>query len=199
MLKCLQHHRLRLDFIVKMSIIDYYRDELLSQVEKFKYPEVLLRLIDAVSASSVHCGKVRVEHKKKLSIYQSVYIPTLTYGHELWIVTKRSGGTQNRASFHIEMRQLRWFRMPPGRGFPGMSYWKLKGCPGVSPGHAREITSLSCLGNVSVLSGPDELEGVAGETEIWAHLLRLLRPRPRSSFTMNRLCGFSPFLIHIFV
>lgn len=62
---CLQHHRLRLDFILKMSIIDYYRDELLSQAEKFKYPEVLLRLIAAVSASPVHCGKVRAEHKNK--------------------------------------------------------------------------------------------------------------------------------------
>lgn len=75
-----------------MSIIDYYRDELLSQV-KFKYSEVLLRLIDAVSASPVHCGKVRAEHKNK-----AIDLPVNLHPHELWIVTKRSGGTQNRAS-----------------------------------------------------------------------------------------------------
>ncbi len=27
--------------------------------------------------------------KAKLSIYQSIYVPTLTYGHELWVVTER--------------------------------------------------------------------------------------------------------------
>ena len=27
--------------------------------------------------------------KAKLSIYRSVYVPTLTYGHELWVVTER--------------------------------------------------------------------------------------------------------------
>ncbi|XP_030580212.1 5-hydroxytryptamine receptor 3A-like [Archocentrus centrarchus] len=29
--------------------------------------------------------------KEKLSIYWSIYIPILTYGHELWVVTERSG------------------------------------------------------------------------------------------------------------
>ena len=28
--------------------------------------------------------------KAKLSIYRSIYVPTLTYGHELWVVTERT-------------------------------------------------------------------------------------------------------------
>ncbi|KAL6466538.1 hypothetical protein MHYP_G00243420, partial [Metynnis hypsauchen] len=33
--------------------------------------------------------KRELSHKAKLSVYRSVYIPTLTYGHELWVMTKR--------------------------------------------------------------------------------------------------------------
>lgn len=34
--------------------------------------------------------KRELSQKEKLSIYQSIYVPTLTYGHELWVVTERS-------------------------------------------------------------------------------------------------------------
>ena len=27
--------------------------------------------------------------KARLSVYQSIYVPTINYGHELWVVTKR--------------------------------------------------------------------------------------------------------------
>jgi len=33
--------------------------------------------------------KKELSRKAKLSIYRSVYVPTLTYGHELWVVTER--------------------------------------------------------------------------------------------------------------
>jgi len=33
--------------------------------------------------------KRELSRKAKLSIYRSIYFPTLTYGHELWVVTKR--------------------------------------------------------------------------------------------------------------
>ncbi|KAK3560073.1 hypothetical protein QTP86_033796, partial [Hemibagrus guttatus] len=33
--------------------------------------------------------KKELSRKAKLSIYQSIYVPTLTYGHELWVMTKR--------------------------------------------------------------------------------------------------------------
>ena len=34
--------------------------------------------------------KRELSHKAKLSIYWSIYVPTLTYGHELWVVTERT-------------------------------------------------------------------------------------------------------------
>lgn len=34
--------------------------------------------------------KRELSHKAKLSIYGSIYVPALTYGHGLWVVTKRT-------------------------------------------------------------------------------------------------------------
>ncbi|KAK3514742.1 hypothetical protein QTP70_029692 [Hemibagrus guttatus] len=79
--------------------------EVLPQVEEFKYLGVLFtsegrmdREIDrwigaaaAVMRSMYQSVVVKKElsRKAKLSIYQSIYAPTLTYGHELWVMTER--------------------------------------------------------------------------------------------------------------
>ena len=34
--------------------------------------------------------KRELSRKAKLSIYQSIYVPALTYGHELWVMTERT-------------------------------------------------------------------------------------------------------------
>ncbi|KAI3373314.1 hypothetical protein L3Q82_006613 [Scortum barcoo] len=80
--------------------------EVLPQVEEFKYLGVLFtsegkmereidRRIGAASAvmRSVYrtiVVKKELSRKAKLSIYQSIYVPTLTYGHELWVMTERT-------------------------------------------------------------------------------------------------------------
>ena len=82
------------------------RDEILPQVEEFKYLGVLFtsegrmereinRRIGAASAvmRTLHRSVVvkrELSRKAKLSIYQSIFVPTLTYGHELWVVTERT-------------------------------------------------------------------------------------------------------------
>ncbi|KAK3533232.1 hypothetical protein QTP70_013661 [Hemibagrus guttatus] len=79
--------------------------EVLPQVEEFKYLGVLFtsegrmdREIDrrigaaaAVIRSMYRSVVVKKElsRKPKLSIYQSIYVPTLTYDHELWVMTER--------------------------------------------------------------------------------------------------------------
>ncbi|KAK3529893.1 hypothetical protein QTP86_007211 [Hemibagrus guttatus] len=79
--------------------------EVLPQVEEFKYLGVLFtsegrmdREIDrrigaaaAVMRSMYRSVVVKKEltQKAKLSIYQSIYVPTLTYDHELWVMTER--------------------------------------------------------------------------------------------------------------
>ncbi|KAK3553558.1 hypothetical protein QTP70_004565 [Hemibagrus guttatus] len=79
--------------------------EVLPQVEEFKYLGVLFtsegrmdreidRRIGAAAAvmrfmyRSVVVKK-ELSRKAKLSIYQSIYAPTLTHGHELWVMTER--------------------------------------------------------------------------------------------------------------
>ncbi|KAK3545223.1 hypothetical protein QTP70_002063 [Hemibagrus guttatus] len=79
--------------------------EVLPQVEEFKYLGVLFtsegrmdreidRWIGAAAAvmRSMHRSvvvKKELSRKAKLSIYQSIYALTLTYGHELWVMTER--------------------------------------------------------------------------------------------------------------
>ncbi|KAI3351447.1 hypothetical protein L3Q82_020304 [Scortum barcoo] len=81
-------------------------EEFLPQVEEFKYLGVLFtsegkmeremdRRIGAASAvlqTLVRSVVVKRElsQKAKLSIYWSIYIPTLTYDHELWVMTERT-------------------------------------------------------------------------------------------------------------
>ncbi len=80
--------------------------EFLPQVEEFKYLGVLFtskgsmeRVIDrwigaasAVMRSMYRSVVVKKEMscKAKLSIYRSIYVPTLTYGYELWVMTERT-------------------------------------------------------------------------------------------------------------
>ncbi|KAK3510855.1 hypothetical protein QTP70_022797 [Hemibagrus guttatus] len=77
--------------------------EFLPQVEEFKYLGVLFmsegrmdheidRRIGAAAAvmRSMYQSVVvkrELSQKAKLSIYQSIYHPTLTYGHEVWVMT----------------------------------------------------------------------------------------------------------------
>ncbi|KAK3534043.1 hypothetical protein QTP86_000634 [Hemibagrus guttatus] len=79
--------------------------DLLPQVEEFKYLGVLFtskgrmdceidRRIGAATAvmRSMYWSvvvKKELSRKAKLSIYHSIYIPTLTYSHELWVMTER--------------------------------------------------------------------------------------------------------------
>ncbi|KAK3558549.1 hypothetical protein QTP86_019017 [Hemibagrus guttatus] len=90
--------------------------EVLPQVEEFKYLGVLFtsegrmdREIDrrigaaaAVMRSMYRSVVVKKElsRKAKLSIYQSMYVPTLTYGHKLWVMTEREGTVENRRQGH---------------------------------------------------------------------------------------------------
>ncbi|KAK3550483.1 hypothetical protein QTP86_030724 [Hemibagrus guttatus] len=73
-------------------------------VEEFKYLGVLFtsegrmdREIDRRTAAAAVMRsmyrsvvvKKELSRQAKLSIYQSIYVPTLTYGHELWVMTER--------------------------------------------------------------------------------------------------------------
>ncbi|KAK3573272.1 hypothetical protein QTP86_019232 [Hemibagrus guttatus] len=98
--------------------------EVLTQVEEFKYLGVLFtsegrmdREIDrrmgaaaAVMRSMYRSVVVKKElsRKAKLSIYQSIYVPTLTYGHELWVMTER-------VRFQIQAAEMSFLHRMAGR------------------------------------------------------------------------------------
>uniref|UniRef100_A0A8C6P9E0 Reverse transcriptase domain-containing protein n=1 Tax=Nothobranchius furzeri TaxID=105023 RepID=A0A8C6P9E0_NOTFU len=82
------------------------RDEVLPQVEEFKYLGFLFTSEGKLqceidrwtgAASTVMWELYRsvvvkreLSQKENLSIYRSIYVPTLNYGHGLWIVTERT-------------------------------------------------------------------------------------------------------------
>ncbi|KAK3532757.1 hypothetical protein QTP86_028126 [Hemibagrus guttatus] len=93
-------------------------------VEEFKYLGVLFmsegrmdREIDrwigaaaAVMRSMYRSVVVKKElsRKAKLSIYQSIYVPILTYGHEFWVMTKR-------IRYRIQAAEMSFLRRVAGR------------------------------------------------------------------------------------
>ncbi|TWW81657.1 hypothetical protein D4764_01G0014720 [Takifugu flavidus] len=88
----------------KVECLLRVKEEILPQVEEFKYLGVLFtsegrmeqeidRRIGAASAvmRTLHRSVVvKRELSRKLSIYRSILVPTLTYGHELWVMTERT-------------------------------------------------------------------------------------------------------------
>ncbi|TWW67234.1 hypothetical protein D4764_02G0002750 [Takifugu flavidus] len=90
----------------KVECLLRVKEEILPQVEEFKYLGVLFtsegrmereidRRIGAASAvmRTLHRSVVvkrELSRKAKLSIYRSIFVPTLTYGHELWVMTERT-------------------------------------------------------------------------------------------------------------
>ncbi len=142
--------------------------------------------------------KKELSCKEKLLIYRSIYVPTLTYGHELWVKIPDTAGRSLRDRvkssvtreelrlepllLDIERSQLRWlghlFRMPPGC-LPGEVFRarptgrRLRGRP-----RTRWRDYVSRLAWERLGIPPEGQEEVSREREVWASLLRLLPPRP---------------------
>ena len=75
--------------------------ETLPQVEGFKYPGVLFmreggmerkieRPTGVIATTGPSVVKEELRRKVRLLVYWSSDVPTLTYGHELWVVTERA-------------------------------------------------------------------------------------------------------------
>ncbi|KAK3513401.1 hypothetical protein QTP70_014229 [Hemibagrus guttatus] len=153
--------------------------EVLPQVEQFKYLGVLFtsegrmdREIDsrigaaaAVMRSMYWSVVVKKElsRKAKLSIYQSIYVPTLTYGHELWVMTERGAVEVARASVSDASGTSPW------RGVPGMPHRE------EAPGKTQDTLERLCLS--AGLGTPRGPSGRAGGS-VWGeggHTVNTLR------------------------
>ncbi|XP_076876507.1 uncharacterized protein LOC143525918 [Brachyhypopomus gauderio] len=112
--------------------------------------------------------KKELSQKAKLSIYRSIYVPTLTYGHELWVMTERTRSWIQAAEMsflhRVAGRTLRdRVRSAVTREELGVEplllhiersqlRWlgHLGGGPEEDPGHVGETMSLDWPGNVLV-------------------------------------------------
>ncbi|KAI3352628.1 hypothetical protein L3Q82_019215 [Scortum barcoo] len=174
--------------------------EVLPQVEEFKYLGVLFtsegkiereidRRIGAASAvmRSVYrtvVVKKELSRKAKLSIYRSIYVPTLTYGHELWVMTERTRSRIQAAEMSFLHRvagrslrdRVRSFGHSGGarkRGVPGMSHRE------EASGKTQDTLERLCLSaGLGTPRGPPRRAGgsVWGEGSLGISLLRLLPP-----------------------
>ncbi|KAK0156391.1 putative uncharacterized transposon-derived protein F52C9.6 [Merluccius polli] len=173
-------------------------DEILPQVEEFKYLGVMFtsegrmewkidRRIGAVSAvmRTLHGSVVvkrELSRKAKLSIYQSIFVPALTYGHELWVVTERTRSWVQVAEMSFLHRVAglslrdRLGCLPDASLVRCSGHVQLVGNLGEDPGHAGETVSRLAWERLGIPQ--EELDEVAGEREVWASLLRLLPERP---------------------
>ncbi|XP_056588515.1 uncharacterized protein LOC130408985 [Triplophysa dalaica] len=179
------------------------------QMEEFKYLGILFtsegrmeREIDIRigAASAVMRSlyrsvvmKKELSRKAKLSIYRSIYVPTLTYGHELWVMTERTRS-------QIQAAEMSLLRRVAGRSLrdrvrSSVTREELRVDPlllhieggqlrwlghlfRMPPGHlpGKDYVSRLALERLGV--PPEELEEVSRERKVWASLLRLLPPQP---------------------
>ncbi|KAI3356523.1 hypothetical protein L3Q82_017730 [Scortum barcoo] len=119
--------------------------------------------------------KKELSRKAKLSIYRSIYVPTLTYGHELW----------SRCSFahREESAEVAWASISDAPWAPRLPREVFQACPtgrrrprGRPRTRWRDYVSRLAWERLGI--PPEELEEVSGVREVWASLLRLLPPRP---------------------
>ncbi|TWW54923.1 hypothetical protein D4764_0190400 [Takifugu flavidus] len=182
----------------KVECLLRVKEEILPQVEEFKYLGVLFtsegrmereidRRIGAASTvmRTLHRSVVvkrELSRKAKLSIYRSIFVPTLTYGHELWVMTERTRSRVQAAEMSFLRRvaglSLRdRVRSSAIREELGVeSRCSSARPPGRPRTRWRDYVSRLAWERLGI--PPDELEEVAGEREVWASLLRLLPPRP---------------------
>jgi len=136
--------------------------EFLPQAEEFKYLGILFtsegkmereidRRIGAAAAVKqalyrTVLVKRELSRKAKLSIYWSVYVPTLTSGHELWVVTERT-------RLRIQAAKMSFLRRVAGLSLRDrVRSLDIRGRHiqlGGDPGHAGGILSPSWPGKAS--------------------------------------------------
>ncbi|TWW77345.1 hypothetical protein D4764_12G0007350 [Takifugu flavidus] len=157
-------------------------EEVLPQVEEFKYLGILFmsegrmeREIDGRigAASAVMRAlnrsivvKKELSRKAKLSIYRSIYVPVFTYGHQRWVMTER---TRSR----IQAAEMSFLRRVAGLSLRDRVRSSL-----LLQTRWRDYISRLVWWRLGVPL--EDLMEVAGERAVWASLLKLLPPRPRS-------------------
>ncbi|TWW81724.1 hypothetical protein D4764_01G0015390 [Takifugu flavidus] len=141
--------------------------------------------------------KKELSRKAKLSIYRSIYVPVLTYGHQCWVMTERMRSRIQAAEMSFLRRvaglslrdRVRSSDIREGLGVEPLLFHiersQLGGVLDMSHRprgrpRTRWRDYISRLAWERLGVPPEELMEVAGERAVWASLLKLLPPRPGS-------------------
>jgi len=100
--------------------------------------------------------KRELSRKVKLSIYRSISVPTLTYGHKLWVVTERT-------RLWIQLAKMSFLHRVAGLSLRDRTCW-------------RDYISHLAWERLGI--SQEERETVAEEKEAWGPLFSRLPPRP---------------------
>ncbi|KAI3354015.1 hypothetical protein L3Q82_018573 [Scortum barcoo] len=140
--------------------------------------------------------KKELSRKAKLSIYRSIYVPTLTYGHELWVMTERTRSADT--SGRNEFPPAGWLGAPLEIGEVFQACPTREEASGKTQDTLRDYVSRLAWERLSGIP-PEELEEVSGVREVWASLLRLLPPRPGQAEKdeKSKATSISTFLLHV--
>ncbi|KAI3362067.1 hypothetical protein L3Q82_012215 [Scortum barcoo] len=122
------------------------------------------------------------------------HAPTLTYGHELWVMTERTRSPRIQAA-EMSFLHAGWLGDPLEIGHLGrLPREVFQACPTGRRPRGRPRTRwrdyVSRLAWERLGVPPEELEEVSGVREVWASLLRLLPPRTRSRIKWLKMDGW---------
>ncbi|TWW71715.1 hypothetical protein D4764_16G0002120 [Takifugu flavidus] len=130
--------------------------------------------------------KKELSRKAKLSIYRSIYVPILTYGHHRWVMTERTRSRIQAAEMSFLRRvaglslrdRVRSSDIREELGVESVLLHIEERPRGQPRTRWRDYISRLAWERLGVPL--EELMEVAGERAVWASLLKLLPPRPRS-------------------
>ncbi|TWW62062.1 hypothetical protein D4764_04G0007090 [Takifugu flavidus] len=144
----------------KVECLLRVKEEILPQVEEFKYLGVLFtsegRMEQEIDRRIGAASTVMRTLHRSVVIYRSIFVPTLTYGHELWVMTERTRSRVQAAEMSFLRRvaglSLRdRVRSSAIREELGVQPLLLRvppvGDPREDPGHVGETMSLDWPGN----------------------------------------------------
>ncbi|KAK3542076.1 hypothetical protein QTP86_011949 [Hemibagrus guttatus] len=98
--------------------------------------------------------KKELSRKVKLLIYQSIYVPTLTYGHELWVMTER-------VRSRIQAAEMSFHRRVAGHSLTDRVKSSVTRSRAAAPPHQKGAVELA-RASVSDASGMSPWGGVPG-------------------------------------
>ena len=115
--------------------------------------------------------KRELSRKAKLSVYRSIFVPTLIYGHKFWVVTETISSQVQAAEMSFFCRvaefplrdRVRSSAIQEGLGVEPLLFCTERSGLGIELGCLPDTSLVKCIGHVPPVGGPREDPEHAGE------------------------------------